>query len=61
MTRIHRRTIHKKKGFNDLDNKGVVTHLENTSRSVKSSRPQEALRQTKLVEVMEFQLSYFKF
>ena len=28
MTRIHRRTIHKKKGFNDLDNKGVVTHLE---------------------------------
>ena len=28
--------------------------------SVKSNGPQEALLQTKLVEVMEFQLSYFK-
>ena len=31
-----------------------------TSWSVKSSGPQEALLWTKLVEVMEFQLSYFK-
>ena len=32
-----------------------------TSWSVKSRRPQEALLQIKLVEVMEFQLNYFKF
>ena len=31
-----------------------------TSWNVKSSRPEEALLRTKLVEVMEFQLSYFK-
>ena len=31
-----------------------------TSWNVKSSGPQEALLWTKLVEVMEFQLSYFK-
>ena len=50
-----------KKGHNDLDNHdGVVTHLEQISWIVKSSRPLEALLQTKLVEVVEFQLSYFK-
>ena len=27
------------KGFNDLDNNGVVTHLENTSWSVRSGGP----------------------
>ena len=31
-----------------------------TSWSVKSSRPEEASLWTKLVEVMEFQLNYFK-
>ena len=31
-----------------------------TSWNVKSSGPEEASLQTKLVEVMEFQLSYFK-
>ena len=31
-----------------------------TSQNVKSSRPQEALLPTKLVEVIKFQLSYFK-
>ena len=31
-----------------------------TSWSVKSSGPAETLPQTQLVEVMEFQLSYFK-
>ena len=50
-----------KKGLNDHDNHdGVVTHLSQTSWSVKSSGPQEAFLQTKLVEVMEFQLNYFK-
>ena len=48
-----------KKGFNEWDNHDdVITHQ--TSWSVKSSGPQEALLQTKLVEVMEFRLSYLK-
>ena len=32
-----------------------------TSWSAKSSEPQEALLQTKLVEVIKFQLSYLKY
>ena len=49
-----------KKYLNDPDNHdGVITHLE-PDWSVKSGGPQEAPLQTKLVEVMEFQLSYFK-
>ena len=45
-----------KKDLNDPDNHdGVITHLE-PSWNVKS----KASLQTKLVEVMEFQLSYFK-
>ena len=49
-----------KKGLNDADNhNGVVTHLP--SWSVKSNEPYEELLQTKLVEVMEFQLGNFKF
>ena len=39
---------------------GAITHLESDILSVKSSEPEEALLGTKLVEVMEFQLSYFK-
>ena len=39
---------------------GVITNLEPASWNVKSSGPQEASLQTKLEEVMEFQLSYFK-
>ena len=50
-----------KKGLNDPDNRdGVVSHLEPDILSVRSSRPQEASLQAKLVKVMEFQLSYFK-
>ena len=50
-----------KKDLHDPDNhKGVITHLEPDSWNVKSSGPQEASLQTKLVKVMEFQLSYFK-
>ena len=47
----------------DPDNhNGVITHLvSQTSWNVKSSGPQEASLGAKLVEVMEFQLSYFKF
>ena len=47
------------KGLNDLDNQDA-SMVSVKSWRVKSSGPQEALLQTKLVEVMEFQLSYFK-
>ena len=50
-----------KKDLNDLDNhNGVVPHLEPDIWSVKSSGPWKASLRTKLVEVMEFQLSCFK-
>ena len=47
-----------RKDLHDPDNHdGVITHLSQTSWNVKSSGPS---LQTKLVEVMEFQLSYLK-
>ena len=50
-----------KKYLHDPDNHDdVITNLEQTSWNVKSSGPQKASLRTKLVEVMEFQLSYFK-
>ena len=50
-----------KKDLHDPDNHdGVITHLEPASWNVKSSGPWEASLRTKLVEVMAFQLSYFK-
>ena len=58
-----------KKGLNDLDSHdGVVTHLEadilkpgvRYPETWFLSGPWEPLLQTKLVKVMEFQLSYFK-
>ena len=52
-----------KKGLNDPDNhNGMVTQPEPDilEQSVKSSEPQKALLRTKLEEVVEFQLSYFK-
>ena len=50
-----------KKDLHDPDNQdGVITYLEPDILDVKSSGPQKSLR-TKLVEVMEFQLSYFIF
>ena len=50
-----------KKDLNDLDNHdGVVTHLDPDIPEYELSGPQEALLQTKLVKLMEFQLSYFK-
>ena len=51
-----------KKDLHDLDNhNGVITHLEPDilECEVKWALPEASL-QTKLVEVMEFQLSYFK-
>ena len=50
-----------KKDLHDPDNyDGVITHLEPDILNAKCSGPQEPSLQTKLVEVMEFQLSYFK-
>ena len=50
-----------KKDLHDPDNDdGVITHLSQTSWNVKSSGPWKASLRTKLVEVMEFQLSCFK-
>ena len=50
-----------KKGLNDPDNhNGVVTHLEPDILEYDVKWALEALLQTKLVEMMEFQLSYFK-
>ena len=50
-----------KKDLHDQDNQnGVITHLEPDILNVKSSGPWKASLRTKLVEVMEFQLSYFK-
>ena len=50
-----------KKDLHDPDNHdGVITNQSQTSWNVKSSGPWKASLRTKLVEVMEFQLSYFK-
>ena len=50
-----------KKDLQDPDNHdGVILTQSQTSWNVKSSGPQEASLQTKPVEVMEFQLTYFK-
>ena len=62
MTRIHTYThTHKlyKKDLHDPDNHdGVITHLESDILECKVKWDLEASLQTKLVEVMEFQLSY---
>ena len=50
-----------KKDLHHQDNHdGVTIHLEPDIQNVKSSGPQKASLRTKLVEVKEFQLSYFK-
>ena len=50
-----------KKDLHDPDNHdGVITHLEPDILECEVKWALEVLRHTKLVEVMEFQLSYFK-
>ena len=50
-----------KKDLHDPDNHdGVITHLELYILECKVKRALEESLWTKLVEVMEFQLSYFK-
>ena len=49
------------KGINDPgEHHGVVIQLELDILECEVSRPQKALLQTKLVQVMEFQLRYLK-
>ena len=49
-----------KKGLHDLDNHdGMITHLESDSQECEVKWALESIT-TKLVEVMEFQLNYFK-
>ena len=51
----------RKKDLHDPDNlDGVITHLKPDILECEVNRPEEASLRTKLVEVREFQLSYFK-
>ena len=59
MARIHR-GLYKKDLHNPDKHDAVIIHLEPDILECEVSGPQEASLQTKLVEVMEFQLSYFK-
>ena len=57
-SRIHRRTV--QKDLHDLDNHdGVITHLEPDILECEVKWALGSIT-TKLVEVMEFQLTYFK-
>ena len=50
-----------KKGLHDPDNhNGVITHLEPDIQECEVKWALKASLRTKLVEVIEFQLSYFK-
>ena len=51
-----------KKDLHDPDNHdSVITHLETDILECEVKWASESINMTKLVEVMEFQLSYFKF
>ena len=59
MVRIHRRLY--KEDLHDPDNHdGVITHLETDILECDVKWALGNITKTKLVEVMEFQLSYFK-
>ena len=50
-----------KKGLNDLDNHdGMITHLQPDILECEVKQALERITKTKLVELMEFQLSCFK-
>ena len=52
--------LYKKDLHNPYNHDGVITHLEPEILEYEVSGPQEESLGTKLVEAMEFQLSYFK-
>ena len=49
-----------KKDIHDSDNNGVITHREPHILECEVKWALESITMNKLVEVMEFQLSYFK-
>ena len=49
--------LYKKDNYDPDNHDGVITHLE---PDILESEVKWALKRTKLVEVIEFQLSYFK-
>ena len=51
--------LYKKDLHDPDDHDGVITHLEPDILDWEVNGPQEASLETKLVEVMEFRLSYF--
>ena len=56
---MHRRTV--QKDLHDPDHhNGVITHLEPDILECEVEWPLKASLRTKLVDEMEFQLSYFK-
>ena len=55
MARIHRRTVH-----NPDNHDGVITHLEPDILECEVKWASESITTNKVVEVTEFQLSYFK-
>ena len=60
MTRVTTEELHEK-DLHDPDNhSGVITHLEPDILECEVKWALENITTTKLVEVMEFQLSYFK-
>ena len=62
MTRIHRRTVKKKKSLDDEDiHDGMVTHLEPDILECEGKQVLGNIVPVKLVEVMEFQLSCSKY
>ena len=58
MARIHK--LYKKDLHNPDNHDGVITHLETDILECEVKWALGSLTATKLVEVMEFQLSYFK-
>ena len=52
--------LYKKDLHDPVNHDGVIMTQSQTSWNVNSRGPKEETLQTKLMEVMEFQLSYFK-
>ena len=59
MTQEYTEELYKKDLHDPDDHDGVITHLEPDILDWEVNGPQEASLETKLVEVMEFRLSYF--
>ena len=53
--------LYKKDHHDPNNHDGVITNLEPDILEQKASGPQEASLRTKIVEVMEFQLNYFRY